>query len=82
MHPSAYDPEGGATPCEIGGLSVFVEFLQKFGYRKQVSEHLPIRLEASQSRFLHGASVVEGFDVGVRALSDPRGLDRGKIKTQ
>ena len=28
------------------GLSVFIEFLWKIGYRKQVSEHLPVHLES------------------------------------
>jgi len=30
----------------FGGLSVFIEFLQKIGYRQQVSEHLPVHLQS------------------------------------
>jgi hypothetical protein len=30
----------------FGGLSVFIEFLQKIGYRKQVSEHMPVHLKS------------------------------------
>jgi len=30
----------------FGGLCVFIEFLRKIGYRKQVSEHLPVHLES------------------------------------
>lgn len=30
----------------FGGLSVFIEFLGKIGYRQQVSEHLPVRLKS------------------------------------
>ena len=30
----------------FGGLSVFIEFLQKIGYRQQVSEHLPVHLKS------------------------------------
>jgi hypothetical protein len=30
----------------FGGLSVFIEFLHKIGYVKQVSEHLPVHLES------------------------------------
>ena len=30
----------------FGGLSVFIKFLQKIGYRQQVSEHMPVRLES------------------------------------
>jgi hypothetical protein len=30
----------------FGGLSVFIEFLQRIGYRQQVSEHLPVRLKS------------------------------------
>jgi hypothetical protein len=30
----------------FGGLSVFLEFLQKIGYRQQVSEHLPVHLKS------------------------------------
>ena len=30
----------------FGGLSVFIEFLQKIGYRHQVSEHLPVHLKS------------------------------------
>jgi hypothetical protein len=37
------------TPREVtpfGGLSVLIEFLQKIGYREQVSEHMPVHLES------------------------------------
>jgi hypothetical protein len=30
----------------FGGLSVFIAFLQKIGYRQQVSEHLPVHLKS------------------------------------
>lgn len=30
----------------FGGLSVFIKFLQKMGYREQVSEHRPVRFES------------------------------------
>jgi len=30
----------------FGGLSVFIEFLGKIGYRQQVSEHLPVHLKS------------------------------------
>jgi hypothetical protein len=30
----------------FGGLSVFIEFLQKIGYRQQVREHLPVHLKS------------------------------------
>ena len=30
----------------FGGLSVFIEFLQKIGYRQQVSEHVPVHLQS------------------------------------
>jgi hypothetical protein len=30
----------------FGGLSVFIEFLQKIGYRRQISEHLPVHLKS------------------------------------
>jgi hypothetical protein len=30
----------------FGGLSVFIEFLGKIGYRQQVSQHLPVHLES------------------------------------
>jgi Transposase DDE domain group 1 len=30
----------------FGGLSVFIEFLQRIGYRQQVSEHLPVHLQS------------------------------------
>ena len=30
----------------FGGLSVFIAFLQKVGYRQQVSEHLPVHLKS------------------------------------
>jgi len=30
----------------FGGLSVFIEFLQKIGYAKQVREHLPVHLKS------------------------------------
>lgn len=30
----------------FGGLSVFIEFLGKIGFRKQVSQHLPVHLES------------------------------------
>jgi hypothetical protein len=30
----------------FGGLSVFIEFLGKIGYRQQVSEHLPVHLQS------------------------------------
>ena len=30
----------------FGGLSVFIEFLGKIGYRQQVSEHLPVHLRS------------------------------------
>jgi hypothetical protein len=36
--------ERAVTP--FGGLSVFIAFLQKIGYRQQVSEHLPVRLKS------------------------------------
>jgi hypothetical protein len=42
----APDAEGGGPRCGIGGLSVFIEFLRKIGYRKQVSERLPVHLES------------------------------------
>jgi hypothetical protein len=35
---------GAVTP--FGGLSVFIEFLQKIGYRQQVSECMPVHLES------------------------------------
>ena len=30
----------------LGGLSVFIEFFEKIGYRQQVSEHLPVHLKS------------------------------------
>ena len=30
----------------FGGLSVFIAFLQKIGYRQQVSEHMPVHLRS------------------------------------
>jgi hypothetical protein len=30
----------------FGGLSVFIAFLQKIGYRQQVSEHTPVHLKS------------------------------------
>ncbi|MBI2817766.1 MAG: hypothetical protein HYX72_12585, partial [Acidobacteria bacterium] len=30
----------------FGGLSVLAEFLEKIGYRQQVSEHMPVRLRS------------------------------------
>jgi hypothetical protein len=30
----------------FGGLSVFIAFLQKIGYRQQVSEHMPVHLQS------------------------------------
>ena len=30
----------------FGGLSVFIEFLRKIGYRQQVSEHMPVHLQS------------------------------------
>jgi hypothetical protein len=30
----------------FGGLSVFIEFFEKIGYRQQVSEHLPVHLQS------------------------------------
>lgn len=30
----------------FGGLSVFIEFLRKIGYRREVSEHLPVHLKS------------------------------------
>ena len=30
----------------FGGLSVFIEFLQKIGYGKQLREHLPVHLKS------------------------------------
>ena len=30
----------------FGGLSVFIAFLQKIGYRRQVSEHMPVHLQS------------------------------------
>jgi len=45
----APDAEGRVPPCGIGHVSVFIEFLRKIGYRKQVSEHLPVRLESANA---------------------------------
>jgi hypothetical protein len=41
--PRAVTPRA-VTP--FGGLSVFIAFLQKIGYRQQVSEHLPVHLQS------------------------------------
>ncbi|MGH9352339.1 MAG: hypothetical protein ACRD2G_09290 [Terriglobia bacterium] len=30
----------------FGGLSVFIEFLQRIGYRQQVREHMPVQLKS------------------------------------
>jgi hypothetical protein len=30
----------------FGGLSVWIEFLQKIGYRQQINEHLPVHLKS------------------------------------
>ena len=47
----------------FGGLSVFIAFLQKIGYRQQVSEHLPVHLK-SPNAINSGGDLHGVFDLG------------------
>jgi len=46
-----------------GGLSVFVEFLRRRGFREQVRQHLPIRLESPKA--IDPAETFTAFLIGV-----------------
>jgi hypothetical protein len=47
-------------------LSVFIEFLQKIGYRQQVSQHLPVHRESPNA--------LDPFLISVAAGAGPRRL--------
>lgn len=49
----------------FGGLSVFIQFLQKIGYRQQVSQHMPIHLESPNA--IHPGETFTAFLISVVA---------------
>jgi hypothetical protein len=49
----------------FGGLSVFIEFLGKIGFTKQLSEHLPLHLKSPNA--IHPAQTLTAFLMSVVA---------------
>ena len=61
----------------FGGLSVFIAFLQKIGYRQQVSEHMPVHLQSPNA--INPGETFTAFLISVVAQLSQLGAFSGEI---